>query len=99
LFEVLPARSRIVIVAFLLPIAAFFVLWAVGALSNLWADYKDSSATTYLLVGGVFSLLALAALAIVFQVLRRADTTTRLQALATGALLYVAGGVFRGDRE
>ena len=38
-------------------VAAVLVYFAFGALSNLWADYQDSPATTYVAVGG-FELLA-----------------------------------------
>ena len=37
-------------------------LFAYGALQNLWADYKDSPVSTYLLVGVPWLVLCLAAL-------------------------------------
>ena len=38
-------------VAFLVAVAIGTGLFALGALSNLWAEYQDSSTGTYLLIG------------------------------------------------
>jgi NhaP-type Na+/H+ or K+/H+ antiporter len=93
LSEVLPARLRIIVVAGALPIAAVFTLLAAGALSKLWADYKDSSDATYLTVGGIAGAVALALICLVWYVLRDADGRTRFLSVAAGLLLSVAGGL------
>jgi hypothetical protein len=53
----------------LLAAAAIFIAW--WPLSNLWADYQDSSTSTYLLVGLPFVMVGLAALVAAASVLRR----------------------------
>ena len=89
----MPARLRIVIVAGAFPICAFFALLAFGALSNLRADHKDSSDTTYLLVGGFALSVAVPLAGLIWLVLRDADKETRLYALALGVLLSVGAGI------
>jgi hypothetical protein len=44
---------------------------AYGALSNLWADYQDSPAWVYVLFGGPFAVLSVAALVGLALLLRR----------------------------
>jgi hypothetical protein len=91
--EVLPPRLRIVVVTFVLPGAAFFAFLGCGALSNLWADYKDSSDTTYLLVGGV-SLFVPATLAgVIWYTLRGANLTLELVSIGSGLVLSLAAGI------
>lgn len=47
-----PSRVlRFVVVAWLLVLAGALALLAYGALSNLWAAYRDSPVTTYLAIG------------------------------------------------
>jgi hypothetical protein len=93
-FEVLPARLRIIIVAGALPVCVFFALLAYGALSNLWADYKDSSDTTYLFVGGFALCVAVPFAALISLVLRGADNETRFYSVTLGVLLTVAWVIF-----
>jgi hypothetical protein len=53
---------RWIVLVFLLVVSVGAVAVAWGALSNLWADYQDSPAATYLLVGLPALTLCLAAL-------------------------------------
>ena len=46
----------------LLGLAGVAGMLAFGALQNLWSDYRDSSTSTYLLIGVPSLLVALAAL-------------------------------------
>jgi hypothetical protein len=55
----------------LIPIGVFAGLVAYGALSNLWADYQDSSTSTYLLIGLPALAACVAALVGAVHVLRR----------------------------
>ncbi|MCB0874950.1 MAG: hypothetical protein R2718_13140 [Solirubrobacterales bacterium] len=45
-------------------VAAVLVYFAVGALSNLWADYQDSPASTYIAAGGADLIGAAAAVTV-----------------------------------
>lgn len=54
--------ARALAVAFLLVVAAVSGALAFGALSNLWADYQDSPASTYLLYGLPAAVLCAATL-------------------------------------
>jgi hypothetical protein len=88
----IPGRLRVVSAAGAIPFVAFFAFLAVGALSNLWTDYKDSSDTTYLAVGGA-SLVAAAVLAgLAISLLRGAATATKVSSVALGVLLSLGGG-------
>jgi hypothetical protein len=42
---------RFFVVVFLIVLAAGAGMAAIGALSNLWADYQDSPTSTYLMIG------------------------------------------------
>jgi len=53
---------RALLVTFLLVVAAVSAAVGFGALSNLWADYQDSPASTYLLIGIPAVAFAFAAL-------------------------------------
>lgn len=44
---------------------------AYGALSNLWADYQDSPAWSYVLIGGFFAVVSVASLACLAFLMRR----------------------------
>jgi drug/metabolite transporter (DMT)-like permease len=58
---------RLVLAAALLFLGAYFCWVAYGVLSNLWADYQDSSPSTYLFFG--LPALALGVAALVSAVL------------------------------
>jgi hypothetical protein len=58
---------RLLACALLVALAAGAGMLAVGALSNLWADYRDSPVSTYLIVG--LPALAVCALALAAAVL------------------------------
>jgi uncharacterized protein (TIGR03382 family) len=62
---------RIVLVAGLVFVAAVSGLAAYGALHNLWADYQDSSTSTYLEFGLPALALCIAALVGAVLVARR----------------------------
>ena len=62
---------RWVTVAFLALVAAGSAFVALGALSNLWADYQDSSTSTYVVIGAPFAALSVAAVVALGQLLRR----------------------------
>jgi hypothetical protein len=59
-------RISLIIAAVLLLIAAFFAWYGAVIISNIFADYKDSSNATYLIIGGgslaISALIATAAL-------------------------------------
>ena len=52
-------------------LAALSALAAWGALSNLWADYQDSPAITYVIFGVPFALVSVASLVALVRLLRR----------------------------
>ena len=62
---------RIAFAALLIALALFSAALAWGALSNLWADYKDSPDSTYLSIGLPALLIAAAAATAAIRVLRR----------------------------
>jgi hypothetical protein len=62
---------RWVTVAFLALVAAGSAFVALGALSNLWSDYQDSSTSTYMVIGAPFAVLSVAAIVALGQLLRR----------------------------
>ena len=62
---------RVLAAALLLLLAAFSAAASWGALSNLVADYQDSSTLTYLLFGVPWLVLAAAAVVLAMRLLRR----------------------------
>jgi hypothetical protein len=57
------SRAVRVVAAFVFTaVAVLAALLAWGALSNLWADYQDSPASTYLTIGGLALAASAAAL-------------------------------------
>jgi hypothetical protein len=62
---------RIATAVILILIACAAALLAWGALRNLFAGYRDSPVSTYLLVGLPWLLLAVVAFAAALQLLRR----------------------------
>jgi hypothetical protein len=83
---------RIVVATFVLPGAVFFAFLGYGALSNLWADYKDSSDTTYLVVGGSALVTAAMLAGVIVYTLRGAEPAVKLASIASGLLLSAAAG-------
>ena len=65
------AVLRAIAVACLLVVAGGAALLGWGALSNLWADYRDSPAGTYLLIGLPALAVCVAALAAAARIGRR----------------------------
>ena len=53
---------RVLVTVALLALAVFAGMLAWGSLGNLWSDYQDSEASTYLLIGVPSLLVTLAAL-------------------------------------
>jgi hypothetical protein len=56
--------------AVLIVIAAGLVFMSVGALANLWADYRDNGVGTYIAIGGVELALAVMVAAVAVSILR-----------------------------
>jgi hypothetical protein len=61
---------RVLAAIVLLGVAVVAAVLAWGALENLWSDYQDSEASTYVLVGGAWLVLAAAALYVAGRVWR-----------------------------
>jgi hypothetical protein len=72
-------------------------LFALGALSNLWADYQDSPDSLYVLVGVPFAAAAVAAVAGLLSLYatrgRRLLITLGAAALAAGVGVAVYGAI------
>jgi len=62
---------RFLLSAFLAGLGVATGLLAFGALSNLWADYQDSSTSTYLLIGIPLLAFSVAAFVSAVTALRR----------------------------
>jgi hypothetical protein len=61
---------RVLAVAYLIAISGAAALLAFGALSNLWADYQDSTTGTYLVIGLPALAVCLATLFAAVQIWR-----------------------------
>ena len=64
------AAFRIAAVVYLLLFAAVAALVALGALGNLWSDYQDSPASTYLMIGVPALLVAAVAVTAAVRIWR-----------------------------
>jgi len=61
---------RVIAVGYLIVVAAGAGMLALGALSNLWADYQDSETRTYLVIGLPALAVCLASLFAAVQIWR-----------------------------
>jgi hypothetical protein len=62
--------ARALALTILVAVGLASALFAFGALSNLWADYQDSSTSTYLIIGLPFLALALACGWVILRLVR-----------------------------
>ena len=64
--------------------AIFLGWWAYAVLNNLWADYKDGSDTTYLIIGGALMVLAATTSLAAWRALPDAGHARQAASLALG---------------
>jgi TRAP-type C4-dicarboxylate transport system permease small subunit len=66
--------------------AVFFGWWAYEVFSNLWAEYRDGSDTTYLTIGGALTVLAVSLASLAFRVLRGTRLVVKVISVSLGVI-------------
>ena len=88
-------RISLVVAAVLLIIAAFFAWYGGAIISIIFADYKDSSDSTYLTIGGGY--LAISALFATAALLTASPTRQQVRWLVLSVLALLAAALPYAD--